>query len=96
MSILILILLAVISLLFVLEMRHSLRRSSESYRLIQTYRDDLQNPALIDEIYRYCQQDYKLRRIIKKHQVTAADISSIYQKLLAWGNFHKGHHQCKG
>ena len=90
MSIIILILL-IISLLFAAEMRHSLRRSAESYRLIQAYRDDLQNPALITEIYHYCQQDYKLRRIMKKHQVTEADIRSIYQKLLAWGNFHKGH-----
>lgn len=91
MSTVILILLIIISLLFAAEMRHSLRRSSESYRLIQTYRDDLQNPELIAEIYRYCQQDYKLRRILKKYQVTADDIGSIYQKLLAWGNFHKGH-----
>ncbi len=91
MSTVILILLIIISLLFAAEMRHSLRRSAESYRLIQAYRDDLQNPALIKEIYHYCQQDYKLRRILKKHQVTEADIRSIYQKLLAWGNFHKGH-----
>lgn len=91
MSTVILILLIIISLLFAAEMRHSLRRSAESYRLIQAYRDDLENPKLITEIYTYCQQDYKLRRIMKKHQVTEADISSIYQKLLAWGNFHKGH-----
>ncbi len=91
MSTVILILLIIISLLFAAEMRHSLRRSAESYRLIQAYRDDLQNPKLITEIYAYCQQDYKLRRIMKKHQVTEADIRSIYQKLLTWGNFHKGH-----
>ncbi|MCR5440055.1 MAG: hypothetical protein K6F01_11585 [Selenomonas sp.] len=84
-------LLLLLCLVFILEMYHSLKRSSTSWHLIETYRDDLQNKQLIDEIYAYCQKDWKLRRIIKANEVTPADIEKIYQKLLKWGNFHKGH-----
>lgn len=85
------ILLVLLCLIFLGEMYHSLKRSSTAWHLIETYRDDLQNKQLIDEIYAYCQKDWKLRRIIKANAVTAADIEEIYQKLLKWGNFHKGH-----
>lgn len=85
-----LLLIAILSLIFLLEMRHSLRRSNINSRLIDKYRDDLQNPQLIADIYSCCQQDYKLRRVIKKYQLTQDDIEKLYQKLLLWGNFHKG------
>lgn len=83
--------LALITICFVWEMHHSVRRSAESYRLIQAYRDDIYNQQLIQEIYAYCLKDWKLRRIIRKYEVTPNDIEKIYQKLLLWGNFHKGH-----
>ena len=76
--------------IFLLEMRHSLRRSNANSRLIEKYRDDLQNKELLAEIYAFCQQDYKLRRIVKKHNLSLEDMEKIYQKLLLWGNFHKG------
>ncbi|MBQ1614160.1 MAG: hypothetical protein II089_05870 [Selenomonas sp.] len=85
-----LLLIALLSLIFLAEMYHSLRRSNVNTRLISQYRDDLHNPQLITDIYNYCQQDYKLRRIVKKHQLTPAAVEKIYQKLLLWGNFHKG------
>lgn len=85
------ILLILLCFVFLLEMYHSLKRSSEACRLIETYRDDLQNKKLIEEIYHYCQKDWKLRRIVKANDVTTSDIEKIYQKLLEWGNFHKGH-----
>lgn len=85
------VLLILLCLVFLLEMYHSMKRSSEACRLIETYRNDLQNKKLIEEIYKYCQKDWKLRRIIQANDVTIADIEKIYQKLLVWGNFHKGH-----
>ena len=85
------VLLILLCLVFLLEMYHSMKRASEACRLIETYRNDLQNKKLIEEIYKYCQKDWKLRRIIQANDVTIADIEKIYQKLLVWGNFHKGH-----
>ena len=85
-----LIILFLLAVLFLFEMRHSLRRSSETNRLITKYIDDRQNKELIGEIYRYCLNDFKLRRIMKKYQISPDDIEALYQKLLIWGNFRKG------
>lgn len=85
-----LIILFLLAVLFLFEMRHSLRRSSETNRLITKYIDDRQNKELIGEIYRYCLSDFKLRRIMKKYQISPDDIEALYQKLLIWGNFRKG------
>ena len=90
MNYVLILLIALLAIVFLLEMRHSLRRSNANSRLIEKYRDDLQNKELLTEIYAFCQQDYKLRRIVKKHNLTIADMEKIYQKLLLWGNFHKG------
>ena len=84
------LLIAILSIIFLLEMRHSLQRSYMNSRLIEKYQDDLHNKKLLAEIYAYCQQDYKLRRIIRKYALTIDDVEKIYQKLLLWGNFHKG------
>ncbi|MBR2216168.1 MAG: hypothetical protein IJ849_10505 [Selenomonadaceae bacterium] len=86
--ILLLLLLALI-LLFVTEMIHSMKRSRVTGRLIKTYFEDSENPKVIDEIYAYCSDDYKLRRLVKKYAVSREDIEKIYQKLLLWGNFKK-------
>lgn len=85
-----LIILFLLAVLFLFEMRHSLRRSSETNRLITKYIDDRQNKELIGEIYRYCLSDFKLRRIMKKYQISPDDIEALYQKLIIWGNFRKG------
>lgn len=74
---------------FLWEMRHSMHRSSVAVRLIETYIDDQDNPKLIEEIHAYCQSDFKLRRILKKHSATRDDIDFLYRKLLIWGNFRK-------
>ena len=86
---LLLLLLLLIFGLFFAEMIHSMKRSRVTGRLIKTYYPDPKNPRLIDEIYDYCCQDYKLRRLVKKYAVTKDDISDIYQKLLLWGNLKK-------
>lgn len=84
------LLIIALTTVFLWEMRHSLHRSRINSQLIEKYRDDLQNRALISEIYAYCQQDWKLRRLVKKYDLTLADVEKLYQKLLLWGNFHKG------
>lgn len=66
-----------------------MRRSAEAVRLIETYIEDLENPKLIEEIYAYCSTDFKLRRILKKHDAGPEDIDMLYHKLLIWGNFRK-------
>lgn len=91
MSVFLSLLLILITVCFIWEMRHSIKRSAESYRLIQTYQDDLHNKQLIQEIYSYCLKDWKLRRIVRQYEVTPYVIEKLYQKLLLWGNLHKGH-----
>ena len=91
MSYVFMLLIALLSIIFLLEMRHSLRRSNQNTYLIEKYRHDLHNKNLLAEIYAYCQQDYKLRRIVRKYALSVDDVEKLYQKLLLWGNFHKGH-----
>ena len=66
MSYFFILLIAILSIIFLLEMRHSLRRSNMNSHLIEKYRDDLQNKELLEEIYAYCQHDYKLRRVMQQ------------------------------
>ena len=77
-------------ILFVAEMRHSLKRSDTTARLVKTYAQDLDNPELGRAIYDYCQTDFKLRRIMDKHQATREDLDKLRRKLAIWGNFQKG------
>ena len=77
-------------LIVAFEMYHSLRRSETTNRLIHTYIDDLENEQLFDEIYEYCQKDFKLRRIMQKHKATKEDIKALHKKLMTWGNIKKG------
>ena len=89
-SLLWLVFLGAVFALFVFEMVHSLKRSHTTARLISEYLTDLDNEALFDEIFSYCQKDYKLRRIIKKHNATKEDIKFLHKKLMVWGNIKKG------
>ena len=80
----------VLVVIVALEMYHSLKRSETTNRLINKYIDDLGNEQLFDEIYEYCQKDFKLRRIMRKHAATKEDIKSLHKKLMTWGNIKKG------
>ena len=80
----------VLFVIVAMEMYHSLKRSETTNRLICTYIDDLGNEKLFDEIYDYCQRDFKLRRIMKKHAATKEDIKELHKKLMTWGNIKKG------
>ncbi len=77
-------------LVFVLEMAHSLRRSSVCNRLIQTYDGEVSEEKTIEAIYRYAMGDFKLRRILRKYGASKKDLQELHRKLLLWGDFKKG------
>ena len=87
---LLLISLGLLTALFILQMRRSLKRSTLVNSLINEYSERPDDPALIDAIYAYCTSDWRLRRIMKRYGGTRADIETLFQKLLVWANFRKG------
>ena len=87
---LLLIALGLLTALFILQMRRSLKRSTLVNSLINEYSERPDDPALIDAIYAYCTSDWRLRRIMKRYGGTRADIEMLFQKLLVWANFRKG------
>ena len=87
---LLLISLVLLTALFILQMRRSLKRSTLVNSLINEYIDHLEDPALIDAIYAYCTSDWRLRRIMKRYGCSRTDIETLFQKLLVWANFRKG------
>ena len=87
---LLLISLGLLTALFILQMRRSLKRSTLVNSLINEYSERPDDPALIDAIYAYCTSDWRLRRIMKRYGGTRADIETLFQKLLVWANFKKG------
>ena len=44
---------------------------------------------LIDRIYDYANSDFRLKKLVKKHQATRDDFMIIFEKLIYWGNFKK-------
>lgn len=87
---LLLITLGLLTVLFLLQMRRSLKRSTLTNALINEYIDRLDDPALIDTLYAHCTSDWRLRRIMKRYGGTREDIEMLFQKLLVWANFKKG------
>ena len=80
-------------LVFAFEMRHSMRRSARTNELIGQYAGTLAAPRraeLLDAIYRYTMEDWKLRRVMKKNGATMEDLEQLYRKLMTWGDFQKG------
>ena len=89
-NIILLLCLGLLTALFILQMRRSLKRSTLVNSLINEYSERPDDPALIDAIYAYCASDWRLRRIMKRYGGTRADIEMLFQKLLVWANFRKG------
>ena len=87
---LLLLALGLLTALFILQIRRSLKRSTLVNSLINEYIDHLEDPALIDAIYAYCTSDWRLRRIMKRYGGTRTDVETLFQKLLVWANFRKG------
>lgn len=81
--------LGVLAVLFLMEITRQLQKLNKVNALIRTYEHDVENPKLIDEMYAYCQQDRKLKKVMAKYNPTREDFDRLYHKLLIWGNFRK-------
>ena len=80
---------AVLSFFFIRDEIHHLRKLNFVKKLITQYEHDVENPQLIDEMYNYCCQDRKLKKVVAKHNATREDFNFCFHKLLEWGNFRK-------
>ena len=89
-SFLLLFLLLLLIAVFFLEMRHSLRRSALTNRLIVEKDDPAKCEEILGAIYRHCLSDWKLRRVMKKYGATREDLRQLQEKLRKWGDFEKG------
>lgn len=83
------IILAALAALFVSEMWRQLTKLNTVRRLIDTYEHDVENPKLLTEMYDFCCQDRKLKKVMARHKATLEDFDLIYHKLLVRGNFRK-------
>lgn len=85
--------LAVLTIFFIVQIRHSLKRSKKNVELIEKYIDHVKNPEqvekLLDEMFEFCSNDWKLSKIMNKHSATKDDFRLIFRKLMVWGNFRK-------
>ena len=82
---------AILALLLIREEYRQIKKLNKVNYLINTYEHDLENPKLIDEMYEFCWQDRKLKKVMKKYQPTKEDFNRLYHRLLVWGNFRKYH-----
>lgn len=93
MSYLYLLVLVTLVILFVWEMKRSLRRSAVTNELINKYADKpttAEQHEMISAIYAYCLADWKLKRVVRKYGATEEDFHLLYRKLCRWGDFRKG------
>ena len=78
---------------FFLAMKRILTRDNYINSLILAFleRGEISKDELIDKMYEYGCKDFRLRRIIARHEATRADYVMIFEKLMNWGNFKKRH-----
>ena len=84
------LLLVLLVLLFIVEMRHNLKRDSAAFQLVEQYEKDLGNPALVDAIVDFIEHDWKLKRVWRRENGTKDDVRSLIKHLMLWGNMRKG------
>lgn len=78
-----------VTVIFFIGMYRALLISKTSVKLIEKYKDNRNDPKLIDEIFETICGDVWLNRILKKNHATKADIKILHNKLMQWGNFRK-------
>ena len=49
----------------------------------------MKQPELIEEMYKYCTSDFKLKKIVEKYDATPETFTKIFEKLMYWGNVKK-------
>lgn len=77
--------------LFFFTMKRIMKRDNVIHQLIIGFYDQatLSKDELIDRIYDYANNDFRLKKLVKKHQATRDDFMAIFEKLIYWGNFKK-------
>ena len=83
-------LLALLIVVFIIETRHNLKRDSAAFRLVEQYEKDLGNPALVDAIVDFVENDWKLKRVWRREHGTKDDVRGLIKHLMLWGNMRKG------
>ena len=90
MQVLLGVLLAALIALFAVETRHNLKRDTAAFKLVEQYEKDLGNPALVDAIVAFIEQDWKLKRVWRRENGTKDDVRGLIKYLMLWGNMRKG------
>lgn len=77
--------------LFFFTMKRIMKRDNVINELIIGFYDQtsISKDELIDRIYDYANSDFRLKKLVKKHQATRDDFMIIFEKLIYWGNFKK-------
>ena len=90
MQVLLGVLLVLLIALFAVETRHNLKRDTAAFKLVEQYEKDLGNPALVDAIVAFIEQDWKLKRVWRRENGTKDDVRGLIKHLMLWGNMRKG------
>ena len=77
--------------LFYYSMRRAIRRDNYINHLVIEFYDEMRmkQPELIEEMYKYCTSDFKLKKIVEKYDATPETFTKIFEKLIYWGNVKK-------
>ena len=72
-------------------MKRIMRRDNYINSLIKAFLEEgtLSKKELLDKMYDYGCQDFRLKRIIEKYHATQQDYEDIFDKLFHWANFRK-------
>jgi len=90
MQVLLGVLLVLLIALFGFETWHNLKRDKAAVELVDQYEKDLGNPALVDAIVAFIEQDWKLKRVWRRENGTKDDVRGLIKHLMLWGNMRKG------
>jgi len=76
---------------FILAMKRNLARDNYINDLILAFleRGELSKEALLDKMYEYGCNDFRLKRVISKYHATRDDYEQVFDKLFHWANFKK-------
>ena len=83
------IMVAALTIFFIFEIRRSLRRSKKTVELIDKYWLNKKSPQLIDEMFEFAVNDFRLSKIVKKYNADRTGFALLYDKLLTWADFRK-------
>ena len=76
---------------FFFAMKRIMRRDNYINGLIMDFfeNQEISKGELLDRMYEYGCQDFRLKKIISKYNATRDDYEKIFDKLIHWANFKK-------